>query len=836
MGEVWLAEDIRLERKVALKFFPAGVDPSDEEQARFLREAQAASALDHINICTIYEVGETEEGTSFIAMAYCEGETLKEKIARGPLPLDEALMITRQIGEGLARAHREGIIHRDIKPSNVLITIDGVVKIVDFGLAAISGATKLTKTGTSMGTVAYAAPEQLLGEEVDHRADIWSLGIVLYEMITGRLPFEAEHEQGVVAQILQIEPEPITALRSRIPIELELTVSKAIRKAPGERYQHIDDLVVDLKSAFDAGPVHATQSTGSFIDRMPRAWKRWPGLAVTLVVIISVGIGLLITIPSRTKQNTKWIVHDFEYTGPEEYQHFSAAIPYQIRSTLLSVSGVDVLGSTDDSQIIDYQLSGRIVVSRDEAGSLNTTIYPQLMHVSDRHIIPLPSTPLSATGSEIISLESELVQGITETLDMVIQTSLQSGYQRNPTNDLEAYRYYSAGLAYDMSYFSSDNLRSAIAAYERAVELDPSFAIAWARLAQARMFLFWRSGTPEMPSMAQADIGHAFALNPNLPEAYVARAYYNYYWHDDFREALNDLRRARQKGQRSVLLYRAIGLAHRRLGNLKRAAHYFEEARGLDPLNSRILYALAQTYAYLGKFEESVHTYETLLGIDLQFESGYPELAFTHLLWNGDKSSARSAIDQMPADLFSRFYNSASYQRRILVRSLEGLAFDLPTDRSRYRRDGYFHYLQAEKAARQGDNALALALYDSARVAYEHDLNRGIPTAQKPQQRANLYFRLGIACAGSMNKEDAVEFGLRAVAELPVSNYFLSGNNMLMYLAEIYVLVEEYENAIEQLGQVLKNKGCSPGLLMSDPRWEPLHTYPRFQRLLRKYD
>jgi len=211
MGVVYRAEDTKLERFVALKFLPQHLSTGDDEKKRFIHEAKAASALDHPNICTIYEIDETEDGQMFIAMAYYEGETLKEKIEsrREGLAIDEAVNLTMQIGQGLLRAHAKGIVHRDIKPANIILTLRSEVKIVDFGLAKLAGQTKLTKSGMSLGTVAYMSPEQAQGAVVDHRTDIWALGAVLYETVTGQQPFKGDYEQAVVYSILHEDPEPI---------------------------------------------------------------------------------------------------------------------------------------------------------------------------------------------------------------------------------------------------------------------------------------------------------------------------------------------------------------------------------------------------------------------------------------------------------------------------------------------------------------------------------------------------------------------------------------------------------------------------------------------------
>ena len=203
MGVVYEARDPRLDRHVAIKLLPPDLTRDDTAKQRFLQEAKAASALDHPNICTIHEINETDDGQLYLVMAHYEGETLKERIARGPVELDDAIDIATQVGEGLAEAHKAGIVHRDIKPANLLVTKTGTAKILDFGLAKLAGTEGVTQTGTTVGTVAYMSPEQARGQEVDHRTDIWSLGVVLYEMLAGTPPFRGENLAAVVHAILE---------------------------------------------------------------------------------------------------------------------------------------------------------------------------------------------------------------------------------------------------------------------------------------------------------------------------------------------------------------------------------------------------------------------------------------------------------------------------------------------------------------------------------------------------------------------------------------------------------------------------------------------------------
>jgi serine/threonine protein kinase len=289
MGVVFKAEDIKLKRTVALKFLPQELTRDDETKLRFIQEAQAASALEHNNICTIHEIDETKVGQMFMVMACYDGKTLKARIEKGPLRIEEAIDIILQVAKGLSKAHKKEIIHRDIKPANVMITGDGVVKILDFGLAKLIGQTRITKTATTMGTVAYMSPEQTRGEVVDHRTDIWSLGVMLYQMVTGQLPFKGDYEQAVVYSILNQGPEPMKKLRADVPAELEEVVQKSLQKDGGKRYQKIDDVISFLetfKRKLETSPLYLSDQE---IERRKKRKKYlYGGLAIFAISIVVV--------------------------------------------------------------------------------------------------------------------------------------------------------------------------------------------------------------------------------------------------------------------------------------------------------------------------------------------------------------------------------------------------------------------------------------------------------------------------------------------------------------------------------------------------------------------
>ena len=268
MGIVYKAEDLRLQRLVALKFLPAKALSSEEAKGRFFREARAAAALQHPNICTVYEIDEVD-GQTFIAMAYLEGRELTAVIREGPLDVDRLIDFGIQMAEGLEEAHSNGTVHRDIKPANVMVTTKGRPVVMDFGLAQLtSAASKLTREGTTVGTSAYMSPEQTLGDKTDHRTDIWALGVVLYEMATGRLPFEGLYEQAILYSILHEQPDAITGLRTGIPIELERIVNKCLAKKAEERYETTGHLAADLRALRQSGESRAARRSSSAVKEV----------------------------------------------------------------------------------------------------------------------------------------------------------------------------------------------------------------------------------------------------------------------------------------------------------------------------------------------------------------------------------------------------------------------------------------------------------------------------------------------------------------------------------------------------------------------------------------
>ncbi len=486
MGEVWLATDTRLERKVALKFLPPEA-ASEEEQTRFIREAQAASALDHPNICTIHEVNETDDDRTYIAMAYCDGETIKKKIARGPLELEEALDIAIQIGEGLGRAHKEGIVHRDIKPANTILTKDGTVKIVDFGLAKLTGATQLTKTGTSMGTAAYMSPEQVRGEEVDHRTDIWALGVMLYEMVTGHLPFQGENDTAVIYSVLNEDPETLVSMRKDIPRALDEVVGKALVKDPANRYQSAQEMVNDLKglSSVETGQLEWEKSIVvlPFEDMSPDKDNEYfsDGLTEEIITDLSHIHDLLVI--SRSSAMT--------FKGTKK----------KIKEIAREVN-------------VQYVLEGSVR----KAGN-NLRITAQLIDAAnDAH---LWAEKYSGTLDDVFDIQEKVSRSIVDALEVKLSSKEEQQIAERPINNIAAYECYLKANV-EINKFTEDGLNRGMRYLQNALDIMGDNALLYSGMGYAILNLV-NIGVKQEEDLAKSEeiAKKALAIDPEFPKAHA---------------------------------------------------------------------------------------------------------------------------------------------------------------------------------------------------------------------------------------------------------------------------------------------------------------------------
>jgi len=501
MGVVYKAEDTKLGRPVALKFLPPELTRDKNAKARFIHEARAASALQHNNICAIHEIDEAPEGQLFICMDCYQGETLKEKIARGPLAVEEAVDIASQVAAGLSKAHEAGMVHRDIKPANIMVTTDGVVKLLDFGLAKLAGQTKMTKTGTTVGTVSYMSPEQAKGEEVDARSDIFSLGAVLYEMLTGAVPFPGDHEAAVLYGIIHGEPKPVTDLRSGVPPEIERIIDSCLAKIASERYETTTDLLTDLRHLQrEIGVGDAILPADARPKRSRKSHRRWmwaiPFAILAALVLYKVLIprGEKPPASGSVRPQLSWIlVADFE--GPEDDPNLAAAVRELVVSSLtesrivspLSRSdlkrGLELAMKPDTTRIVGdvarelaYRAAARVYVEGrvDRIASGYSVVLNVIDAGSGAFVFSLRATAEKQDDliPKLDALSRELREKLGERSADVVATRAAAEAM---TPSFEAFKKYVE--ASDLGNLGEQ--RSSIQTAREALALDPDLAMAW---------------------------------------------------------------------------------------------------------------------------------------------------------------------------------------------------------------------------------------------------------------------------------------------------------------------------------------------------------------------
>ncbi|MEE9189771.1 MAG: protein kinase [Candidatus Neomarinimicrobiota bacterium] len=498
MGDVYRAEDTNLDRIVAVKFLPVAMTRDKDMKTRFIHEAKAASSLQHNNIYTIHEIDETEEEQLFIVMDCYEGKTVEEKTKRGPLEVEEALDIAIQIAQGLDKAHKKKIIHRDIKSANIIVTTDGVVKIVDFGIAKLAGQTRVTKDGTSLGTVSYMSPEQTLGKEVDHRTDIWSLGVVLYEMLTGLQPFQGDYEQAVVYSIMNEEPEPPTGLRTGIPMELERIVTKTLAKDPNERYQHLDEIITELKNVQDIVETLTNAGSDAALSEQPSSIAVLPFLNLS---------------------------------NDPENEYFSDGLAEDLLNLLTKITGLRVAsrtssfvfkGKSQDIREIGRALNvGTVLEGSVRKVGNHLRITAQLINVSDG--FHLWSEKFDRELKDVFAIQDEITENIAKTLKVLLTKKEKDAIEIVHSYNHEAYEYYLQGRTL-FHQWRKQGFLTAVKLFKKAIKIDPKYAVAHGGIADcyALLFMYWNSDNKFLKE-AQKYSSIALDLAPNLSEVQVSK-------------------------------------------------------------------------------------------------------------------------------------------------------------------------------------------------------------------------------------------------------------------------------------------------------------------------
>jgi tetratricopeptide (TPR) repeat protein/tRNA A-37 threonylcarbamoyl transferase component Bud32/TolB-like protein len=621
MGVVYRAEDTTLKRAVALKFISTRALADATARARFVHEAQAAASLDHPNIGTIHEIGEAD-GQLFIVMALVEGQSLGERIAEGPLPLARALEIALQVAEGLEAAHARGITHRDIKPANILLTSRGQAKILDFGLAASPEMTQLTQPGTTLGTVAYMSPEQARGESADARSDLWALGVVLHEMLTGGRPFRGDGEQAVLRAVLNDPPPPVTGLRTGIPIEIDRILEKALAKDPRERYQHADELLADLrrvKRQLESGAV-ATVPLGV---TGPRRARRWPRIALPMAAVI-VAAAFFATRPLLCDREALAspvpiaVIGFVNQTGDSTYDYLQAAIP-NLLITSLERSRFLRVATLERMQDLLRQ-SGRPavdVIDRDTGFELcrmdgiRTVVLGTITRAGDTFatdvkVLDVGSKELlagaSARGKGVESiLESQIDRLSRDICNAAGLSARRAAPTEAPvagvtTASMGAYELFLRGKEAYWKRYDAE----AREVLRQSVQQDSTFAVAWLYLGRVYAALQRERERDDAYRTAMRLVSRAAEKD----RLYIEAAYASTVEKDNAKQVriLRELVR-RYPGEKEA--HQALGLCFRGQGLYREEIAQYEAALALDPQFAAVLNTMAYAHARLGEMEQA---------------------------------------------------------------------------------------------------------------------------------------------------------------------------------------------------------------------------------------
>jgi serine/threonine-protein kinase len=656
MGEVYLAQDVRLGRNVALKLLDPGLTENGETRTRFLREARLASSLDHPNICTIHEVGEAG-GRLFIAMQHVEGETLRKVIDGRPLNLDSLLSISLQVADALAAAHAQGIIHRDIKPGNIIITPRGQAKVLDFGLAKLleraegESETHLTMTGAVMGTPAAMSPEQARGERVDHRSDIFSFGVVLYEMATGRIPFKGRSKADVISALLKDPHPPAAELNKDIPARLSAVIDRALRKEPADRYQSTPELIVELRQVVaEAGGLdHLFKSSDIPRGVVPLVPPRRRGLLgafnrrikspaakafLAIGALILVGLALAIYFSRREQRPPATAIQSIAVLPfrPLLAEGRDEALELGMADTLIArlsnlreinvrpISAVrKYVGLEQDAvaagreQKVDAVLDGNIQKSGDRV-----RVRVRLLSVVDGRQLWMEEFDEKFT--DIFSVQDSVSRKVSGALELTLTGEEKELLTKRHTNDIEAYQLYLLGR-YHLNRLTDEGFWKALDYFQGAIKKDPNYAQAHAGMADAYNSLSGfnvlppKEGFPKGKQAAE----EALRLDERLAEAHIALANVKLFHDWNWAEAEGEFKRALQLNPGSSDAHQMYAYYLAAMGRFDEAVREMERARELDPLSVVKIVGIGEVFHLARRFDEAASQYRKALEMDPNF-------------------------------------------------------------------------------------------------------------------------------------------------------------------------------------------------------------------------
>jgi TolB-like protein len=857
MGEVYLAADVIAGRNAALKILPTRfTDDPPERLKRFQQEAHAVVGLNHPNILTVYEIGE-DNSIHYIASELIEGETLRERLTRGPMQLSEAVDVAIQMASALAAAHQAGIVHRDIKPENIMLRPDGYVKMLDFGIAKLAEqevpvtlprdeALLLVETnlGSILGTVRYMSPEQACGAPVDQRTDIWSLGVVLYETVTGRAPFTGDSPGEVMSAILEKEPPPLATYTTRTPTELQQIINKTLRKDREQRYRSAHELLNALKNLRRKLEVKSERAAAPL-------WRRWALSPAALVLALTIAV-LAVALPFYRHRSVSTmlpldkslaVLPLANLSEDKENAFFVDGVHEELLSNLARIKDLKVISRTSVMQYKNPASAGRnlkqiaqqLGVANVVEGSVRRSgdrvrISVQLIDAqTDRH---LWARNYDRTLADSLALQGDLATEIAAAVGATLSPKEKARIEARPTNNLAAYDDYlraraiSGGWGY---FYLSSDLDLAIHLYQTAVKSDPNFALAWAYLSIAQSQSYWSgfNQTAARWAAAKDSLGRALALDPNLPEVHLAIGYHE---KDDAR-ALAEFRQAEKDLPNSIDVIEAIARAHTELGHWDDAIAAHRRAIEIDPRNASASNNLALLYGHLRRYSEALATLDHVIAWD----STNARALLTEaeiLLAMGDLQAAEPLLAK--PDVPAVWRAGYALFRRDYAAAIEILSKASATDRARDDRRDHDEILAlgfSQELA--GDVSAARATYQKAVQALQHDLEN---LASGSYEEAVAHSSLGLAYASLGDPASAIAEGQKAMALYSSKQPGEGGvgSDFEARMAEIYARLGDADHAIPILKRLLRlpfGFSYTPALLRLDPIWDQIRNDPRFEEL-----
>jgi len=807
MGVVYKAQDTKLDRLVALKFLPPHLTSEFEEKERFIHEAKAASALNHTNITTIYEIDEFE-GQMFIAMEHVEGETLKQIIEKETLSIKKVLDIGIQICEGLTAAHEKEIVHRDIKSDNIKLTPKGQVKIMDFGLAKLKGATKLTKTRSTLGTLAYMSPEQAQGEEVDQRSDIFSFGVVLYELLTGKLPFEGEHQAAIIYSIINEDPQPIARFNNQVSAKLEDMVFKALAKDREERYQHIDDLLADLrrekKSMEYVKTVVAAKPAGS----------SKPAIAVLYLQNLS--------------EN-------------KEDEYFAAGMTEDIITQLSKIGGLLVTSRSDVEQFKNKpvnlkEVANRLKVNYVMEGSVRKygnkiRITCQLIKASDGFHVWAES--YDRQMEDLFAIQADVAKEVAQALKVTLAPPELAMIEKKPTLNVQAYNYYLQGREY---YFggadSKENLELATRMFEKALEADSNFALAYAGLSDcySSYVMFYIEPKKSWLEKAEKAGLKALALDPNLAEAH--RSLSRLYMAEvKIEKGIQEAEEAVKANPSYGEAWRLLGQWYFLIGQYLKAESALMRVLEVKPTESELFGAFIELYSRWGK-REKVEEYFSK-GLEIQPDNWY---TYHHMsIYHLGRGELEEAKRMAHKSLSINPQNTRPLLNLIQIFVMSGEADNAVYHINEIRRQNPNQDLFLELGyveLMKGNKSQAETYFDSC-IQFNQSL-----VTEFEGIAAEYFLRTRMALAYALKGESgkALEHAERvkiSIGERLLTMEWGESWGVAQYLSFVYSLTGQKEEAVEMLEFLVKENFVTPAFIKLHSWYKNLAGYPAFEELIK---